>query len=104
MPAPIGSPFRSAVPGTVPAFDARRLTTKELVLVGTNALIGGEDVPEAARLLGIDQGRWSQVAPIAIPLDRLVADGLEPLAEGRARAIKTLVDPWTREARRTSMR
>jgi (R,R)-butanediol dehydrogenase/meso-butanediol dehydrogenase/diacetyl reductase len=85
------------------AFDARRVTTKELELVGTNALIGGEDVPEAARLLSLDQPLWSHVAPVAIPLERLVADGLEPMIEGRATRIKTLVDPWTTHTRRTDM-
>ncbi|MGD1066505.1 MAG: alcohol dehydrogenase catalytic domain-containing protein [Vulcanimicrobiaceae bacterium] len=79
--------------------DARRVTVKELEVIGTNALIGREDVPEAARLLAIDQPRWTAVAPIAIPLDRLVDDGIVPIAEGRAAQIKTLVDPWTSAAR-----
>jgi len=86
------------------AIDARRVTTKELEIVGTNALIGREDVPEAARLLALDPGVWSEVAPSVIPLDRVVEDGIEPMLEGRAAHIKLLVAPGTGKARRTVMR
>jgi (R,R)-butanediol dehydrogenase / meso-butanediol dehydrogenase / diacetyl reductase len=82
------------------AIDARRVTTKELELIGTNALIGREDVPEAARLLASEPALWQHVAPSAIPLDRLVEDGIAPMLEGRAGQIKMLVDPWTATARR----
>lgn len=85
------------------AIDARRVTTKELELIGTNALIGREDVPEAARLLALYPAAWQDVAPVAIPLERLVQDGIVPMTEGRAAHIKLLVDPWTRSARATSM-
>ena len=85
------------------AIDARRVTTKELEIVGTNALIGREDVPEAARLLALDPGAWSDVAPVAIPLDRIVEDGIVPMLEGRAPHIKLLVDPGPRTQRATSM-
>ncbi len=84
--------------------DARRITTKELEIIGTNALIGREDVPEAARLLAVDPGVWQAVAPIAIPLDRIVEDGLVPMLEGRAPQIKLLVDPWTDATRSTAMK
>jgi len=85
------------------AIDARRVTTKELELAGTNALIGREDVPEAARLLALDPAAWQDVAPVAIPLERIVEDGIVPMLEGRAAQIKLLVDPWTRGARPTAM-
>ncbi|MDB5071748.1 MAG: hypothetical protein JWM87_2859 [Candidatus Eremiobacteraeota bacterium] len=85
------------------AIDARRVTTKELELVGTNALIGREDVPEAARLLALDPAAWQDVAPVAIPLERLVEDGIVPMTEGRAKHIKLLVDPWTKSSRPTEM-
>ena len=85
------------------AIDARRVTTKELELVGTNALIGREDVPEAARLLALDPAAWHDVAPVAIPLERLVEDGIVPMTEGRAPHIKLLVDPWAHTERRTVM-
>ena len=86
------------------AIDARRVTTKELELIGTNALIGREDVPEAARLLALEPSLWQAVAPTAIPLDRVVEDGIVPMLEGRAAQIKLLVDPWTRESRATVVR
>jgi (R,R)-butanediol dehydrogenase/meso-butanediol dehydrogenase/diacetyl reductase len=84
--------------------DARRVTTKELEIVGTNALIGRDDVPEAARLLALDPAVWSDVAPVAIPLDRIVEDGIVPILEGRAPQIKMLVDPWASNTRNTAMR
>jgi (R,R)-butanediol dehydrogenase/meso-butanediol dehydrogenase/diacetyl reductase len=85
------------------AIDARRVTTKELEIIGTNALIGRDDVPEAARLLALDPAAWQDVAPLAIPLERVVKDGIVPMLEGRAAQIKLLVDPWTRTSRRTAM-
>jgi (R,R)-butanediol dehydrogenase / meso-butanediol dehydrogenase / diacetyl reductase len=85
------------------AVDARRLTTKELELIGTNALIGRDDVPEAARLLALEPAVWESVAPCAVPLERIVEDGIVPILARRAPRIKTLVDPWTRAARATSM-
>jgi (R,R)-butanediol dehydrogenase / meso-butanediol dehydrogenase / diacetyl reductase len=85
------------------AVDARRVTTKELELIGTNALIGRDDVPEAARLLALQPALWQSVAPCAIPLDRIVEDGIVPLLEGRAAQIKLLVDPWAHERRMTVM-
>jgi (R,R)-butanediol dehydrogenase/meso-butanediol dehydrogenase/diacetyl reductase len=83
--------------------DARRVTTKELELIGTNALIGRDDVPEAARLLALDAAVWQAVAPTAIPLERIIEDGIVPMLEGRATQIKLLVDPWTQAKRRTTM-
>jgi (R,R)-butanediol dehydrogenase/meso-butanediol dehydrogenase/diacetyl reductase len=85
------------------AIDARRVTTKELEIVGTNALIGRDDVPEAVRLLARDPAVWEAVAPVAIPLERIVEDGILPMLEGRAAQIKLLVDPWTRTVRPTVM-
>lgn len=85
------------------AIDARRVTVKELEIVGTNSLIRAQDVPEAARLLSREQSLWREVAPLAIPLDRLVDDGIAPMVEGHARRIKTLVDPWTTHERPTVM-
>jgi (R,R)-butanediol dehydrogenase / meso-butanediol dehydrogenase / diacetyl reductase len=85
------------------AIDARRVTTKELEIIGTNALIGRDDVPEAARLLALDPAAWQDVAPLAIPLERVVEDGIVPMLEGRAAQIKLLVDPWTRKPRPTVM-
>ena len=83
------------------AMDARRITTKEIAVIGTNALIGREDVPEAARLLAIEPGIWGDVAPEVIPLDRVVEDGIVPMLEGRAAHIKMLVSPTIGSARAT---
>ena len=46
---------------------------------------------------------WSDIAPVALPLERLVEDGLVPLVEGRSERIKTLVDPWATTTRDTVM-
>ena len=79
--------------------DFRRLTLSEVELIGTNAHVCGADLPEALRLLANRGGRWTDVAPTMIPLDRLVDDGVRPMADGRATRIKTLIDPWADAAR-----
>jgi (R,R)-butanediol dehydrogenase/meso-butanediol dehydrogenase/diacetyl reductase len=76
------------------AIDFRSLTLREIVVSGTMAHVCGADMPESLRLLGSRAEGWADVAPIALPLDRLVADGLMPMVEGRASQVKTLVDPW----------
>jgi len=83
--------------------DARRVTIKEIAIIGTNGLLADEDVPAAIKLLARDQTLWSHLAPAAIPLERLVDDGLLPMAEGRAKRIKTLVDPAIKSTRTTVM-
>jgi threonine dehydrogenase-like Zn-dependent dehydrogenase len=83
--------------------DLRSLTLRELSIHGTNAHVVSADLPEALRLLAARRDPWSDVAPTALSLDRLVPDGLEPLAEGRSRRIKTLVDPWAEASRPSRM-
>ncbi|MGH2635910.1 MAG: zinc-dependent alcohol dehydrogenase [Actinomycetota bacterium] len=83
--------------------DLRSVTLREISIHGTNAHVVGSDLPEALRLLAARREPWSDVAPVALSLDRLVPDGLEPLAEGRSRRIKTLVDPWAEAPRPTRM-
>lgn len=87
----------------VTQFDLRSFTLREFELVGTNAHVCGEDLPEALRLLAARDEPWSDVAPVALSLDRLVPDGLVPLADGHGRWIKTLVDPWADAPRDTRM-
>jgi (R,R)-butanediol dehydrogenase/meso-butanediol dehydrogenase/diacetyl reductase len=73
-------------------------TMREYTIVGTLAHVYAEDLPEAVRLLGT-RPDWSDVAGEVIPLEALVTDGLQPLVDGTARQIKTLIDPWATAAR-----
>ena len=86
--------------GTVPVpVDVRSLTLRELALVGTSALVFEADFADAARLVEARSEGWSDVAPLALPLDLLVGEGLEPMVEGRPERIKTLIDPWASAVR-----
>lgn len=84
------------------AIDLMGVSLREIELIGTNAHVCATDLPEALRLLAAREGSWRDVAPVVISLDRLVDDGLVPLAEGRSTVIKTLIDPQGEEARRES--
>jgi (R,R)-butanediol dehydrogenase / meso-butanediol dehydrogenase / diacetyl reductase len=79
--------------------DVRDLTLREVELIGSNGHVVGDDLPEALRILRGRPGAWTAIAPVVLPLDRLVVDGLSPLAEGRSTRIKTLIDPWARQQR-----
>jgi (R,R)-butanediol dehydrogenase/meso-butanediol dehydrogenase/diacetyl reductase len=83
--------------------DLRDLALREIEVIGTNAHVCDVDLPHALGLLAARDGSWSDVAPVALALDDLVADGLEPLARGRSERVKTLVDPWTPATRATRM-
>jgi (R,R)-butanediol dehydrogenase/meso-butanediol dehydrogenase/diacetyl reductase len=83
--------------------DWLQLALCERKVIGTQALVCFTDLPEALRLLAARPGSWADLAPIALPLDRLVEDGLAPLAEGRATQMKTLVDPWAPVPRATCL-
>ena len=82
--------------------DVRSLTLRELRLVGTNAHVFSADLADAARLIGTRSAGWADIAPLALPLDRLVEDGLKPMVEGRSDRIKTLIDPWSTAVRPTT--
>ncbi len=73
-------------------------TMREYTIVGTVAHVFAQDLPEAVRLLGT-RPDWSDVAGEVIPLEALVTDGIQPLVDGSARQIKTLIDPWATAAR-----
>ena len=89
--------------GTVPVpVDVRSLTLRELHLVGTNAHVFAADFQDAARLVADRAEGWSDVAPVALPLDLLVTDGLLPMVERRPEQIKTLIDPWAPVVRRAA--
>jgi (R,R)-butanediol dehydrogenase/meso-butanediol dehydrogenase/diacetyl reductase len=81
----------------------RDVTLREFEVIGTNAHVCGTDLPHALGLLAGREAPWSDVAPVALALDDLVPEGLEPLASGRSERIKTLVDPWTAQTRPTRM-
>ncbi len=86
--------------GTEPVpIDLRSLTLREVRLVGTSALVFEADFADAAQLVASRSEGWSDVAPIALPLDLLVSEGLQPMVEGRPVRIKTLIDPWAAETR-----
>jgi (R,R)-butanediol dehydrogenase / meso-butanediol dehydrogenase / diacetyl reductase len=84
--------------------DAREVSLREVELIGTNAHVCGLDLPEALRLLASRSAGWDDVAPVALPLEKLVTEGLRPLAERRSTRIKTLIDPWTTDTRKTVTR
>jgi threonine dehydrogenase-like Zn-dependent dehydrogenase len=73
-------------------------TVREYAVIGTNAHVFSEDLTEAVRLLG-SRDDWSEVAPLALPLELALAEGLEPLRAGRSTRIKTLIDPRTPDPR-----
>jgi threonine dehydrogenase-like Zn-dependent dehydrogenase len=81
-----------------PALPLGRWTLSEYTIVGTVAHVFRTDFPEAVRLLGT-RDDWSDIASEVIPLDAVADEALQPLLEGRATQIKTLVDPWVAEAR-----
>jgi (R,R)-butanediol dehydrogenase/meso-butanediol dehydrogenase/diacetyl reductase len=83
--------------------DLRRVTLRELELLGTSAHVFVDDLPEALRVLATRRESWADVAPTAVPLEHVVDEALSPLAEGRSSRIKTLVDPWAVEPRPTQM-
>ena len=85
------------------AWDLRTLSLSEQEVIGTNAHVLAEDLPTALELLAARREPWSDVAPDALSLDEVVADGMAALAEGRTPRIKTLIDPWAEATRPTRM-
>lgn len=81
--------------------DLRRVTLQEQEIIGTNALCAETDLGEALTLIRQRPEGWRDLAPVALPLARLVPDALEPMAAGRPPAIKTLIDPTSSAVRPT---
>ena len=81
----------------------RPLTLRENEIIGTNAHICTADMPESLRLLAARADSWRDLAPVALPLARLIDEALDPLAEGRSTRIKTLIDPAADTVRDTVM-
>jgi (R,R)-butanediol dehydrogenase/meso-butanediol dehydrogenase/diacetyl reductase len=82
------------------SIEMRRISLAEIEVIGTNSHVFTADFPQAVRLLAT-RDVWGDVAPLAIPLDDLVEDGLQPMVEGRVDRIKTLIDPWADKTRAT---
>jgi (R,R)-butanediol dehydrogenase/meso-butanediol dehydrogenase/diacetyl reductase len=74
--------------------DLRRITLREVELIGTNAHVCSVDLPEAVSLLAARREGWADIAPQAFPLADVLAEGIVPIVERRAERIKTLIDPW----------
>lgn len=74
--------------------DLGQLTIREKSIIGTNGLVRELDFPPAVELIASRAGGWGRVAPEVLPIDEVVEGALRPMSEGRAPAIKTLVDPW----------
>lgn len=85
------------------AVDLRAIALREISLIGTVAHRCATNLPQALALLAARPEGWSDIAPVAIPLESVVDDGLLPMAEGRPARIKTLVDPRTTATRPTRM-
>jgi (R,R)-butanediol dehydrogenase/meso-butanediol dehydrogenase/diacetyl reductase len=85
------------------AIDLRALNVDEVTLIGTVAHRCAVDLPAALRLLAERSEGWADVASIAIPLEGVVEDGLDPLWNRTSPQIKTLVDPRIATARPTVM-
>jgi (R,R)-butanediol dehydrogenase/meso-butanediol dehydrogenase/diacetyl reductase len=83
--------------------DLRSLSLREVDLVGSVAHRVAFDLPAALELLAARTLGWSDIAPVAIPLEAVVADGLAPLAAGASHRIKTLIDPRSAQTRPTVM-
>lgn len=102
MVRPRGRVVRVGLGAHPVTIDMRRITLREIRLVGTRAQVFEADFADAASLVASRPQGWSDVAPIALPLEQLVTDGLLPMAEGRPERIKTLIDPWATAVRSAS--
>jgi threonine dehydrogenase-like Zn-dependent dehydrogenase len=84
-----------------PALPLGSWTLSEYTIIGTVAHVIKTDLPEAVRLLGTRED-WSDIAHEVLPLDLVAEEGLDPLTNGTASQIKTLIDPWI-DARRPAV-
>lgn len=93
--APVGARIVAVgIQGAPRMVDLAVLTVREQSIIGTNALVREVDFPRAVDIVARRSGTWGRIAPQVIPLHELVDGALRPMSEGRAPAIKTLIDPW----------
>lgn len=83
--------------------DYRTTSLIEYELIGTNAHVAREDFPKALEILASGNREWSRIAPVVIPIEQVVSEGLEPLVNRTSRQIKTLIDPRIREPQQSEM-
>jgi (R,R)-butanediol dehydrogenase / meso-butanediol dehydrogenase / diacetyl reductase len=79
--------------------DLTAVALHEAELIGTLAHVCAEDLAEAVEMLARAPQRWSELAPEVLTLEELVPEGLEPMLEGTAKRVKTLIDPAAGTAR-----
>ncbi|MHA6669966.1 zinc-dependent alcohol dehydrogenase [Homoserinimonas sp. A447] len=84
-----------------PALPLGSWTLREYTIIGTVAHVIKDDLPEAVRLLGT-RPDWTDIASEVLPLDLVLTEGLQPLIDGTAKQIKTLIDPWIDQPRPAS--
>jgi len=82
-----------------PVLPAIGMVVEELELIGSAAHVRGVDLPAALEFLARRSEGWADVAPEVLSLDRVLDDGIIPLAERRAPHIKALVDPSATQSR-----
>ena len=73
--------------------DVGRVTTGEIDLVGAMAHVCATDLPRALDFVAARAEGWADLAPAVLTLEEVVTDGLPEMVAGRAKRIKTLVDP-----------
>jgi (R,R)-butanediol dehydrogenase/meso-butanediol dehydrogenase/diacetyl reductase len=81
--------------------DLRSVSLREITLVGTVAHRCERDLPAALRLLAARLDGWADVAPVVLPLEAVVEDGLLPMISRGPTRVKTLIDPRATERRPT---
>jgi threonine dehydrogenase-like Zn-dependent dehydrogenase len=69
------------------------MLVEELELIASSAHAFAPDLPAALDLVAARDHGWADIAPEVLPLERVLEDGILPLADGRAPHIKTLIDP-----------
>jgi (R,R)-butanediol dehydrogenase/meso-butanediol dehydrogenase/diacetyl reductase len=75
--------------------DPRRITLDEITVIGTSAHAVATDLPEALALLASREEGWADLAPSALPLSDLIAEGLARTSPG---PVKVLFAPWSETA------
>ena len=67
-------------------------TLREYTIIGTVAHALAQDLPRAVELLASRED-WSDIASEILPLSDVASGALEPMLQGAARQVKTLIDP-----------